>query len=281
NTSSPTSTKLVWIYNANLNECLCANTNITTGTKAYKPYIRACGNIEKFKWYFEPYPKGHLRSYLAPSECIYLEDVENGKIKVNTCEANKNFDFEYDLSTGSIKSPLSPQDCLGKGDRGKEESNADGGYLNPCIGSEDQVWQIWDMQPNTLFEAKTQDVWVYNPELNKCLVSGNKLNNRPQIGNCGNSDSFKWQIPESEDGFYKSLSTGWYLDVINIEQGTIIMNDTRSPSSVIKHSKKRQAIVSPLNSQKCLGIMSSTNKNEYRLTLNDCNNSQKDQKWEI
>jgi len=35
--------------------------------------------------------------------------------------------------------------------------------------------------PNTLFEAKTQDVWVYNSELNKYLVSGNKLTNRPQI----------------------------------------------------------------------------------------------------
>ena len=81
----------------------------------------------------------------------------------------------------------------------------------------------------------------------------------------------KWQIPESEDGFYKSLKTGWYLDVIDIDQGTIIMSDTRCPSSFIKHSKKKQAIISSLNSKKCLRIISSTNKNEYRLTLNDCN----------
>jgi hypothetical protein len=67
-----------------LNECLCANENTATGTKAFKPYIKPCGNIEKFKWYFEPYPKGYLRSYLAPKECIYLDDVENGKIKVDT-----------------------------------------------------------------------------------------------------------------------------------------------------------------------------------------------------
>jgi len=91
-------------------------------------------------------------------------------------DINKNVVFEY-TDDGLIKSPLSPNEYLSKGDRKGTSDNETNGYLNPCNGSEKQVWQIWSMQPNTLFEATTQDIWVYNPELNKCLVSSNKLTN--------------------------------------------------------------------------------------------------------
>jgi len=275
NTSFPTldpNAKYVWIYNPSLNECLIINNKVKNETqeKPIKPLIKPCSNLVTHVWYIDSLPKGYFRSYVNPNKCMYLEDITSGKLKVDTCDINKNVVFEY-TDDGLIKSPLSPNECLSKGDREETSGNTTNGYLNPCIGSEKQVWQLWDIQPNTLFEAKTQNVWVYKPELNKCLVSGNKLTNRPQIGNYDNSDSSKWQIPESENGFYKSLKTGWYLDVIDIDQGTIIMSDTRCPSSFIKHSKKKQAIISSLNSKKCLRIISSTNKNEYRLTLNDCN----------
>jgi len=35
-----------------------------------------------------------------------------------------------------------------------------------------------------------------------------------------------------------------------LNQGTIIMSDTRSPSFFIKHSKKKQTIISSLNSKR-------------------------------
>ncbi|KAL6605207.1 hypothetical protein U3516DRAFT_907593 [Neocallimastix sp. 'constans'] len=58
------------------------------------------------------------------------------------------------------------------------------------------------------------------------------------------------------------------------------MSDTFVPSSIIKYVKTNKSIVSSLDSGKCLGRMNS-NKNELRLTLNDCNNAQNDQKWVI
>jgi len=99
-----------------------------------------------------------------------LKILPVANLKVDTCDINKNVVYEY-TDDGLIKSPLSPNECLSKGDREETSGNTTNGYLNPCIGSEKQVWQLLDIQPNTLFKAKTQDVGVYNPE----LISGNKL----------------------------------------------------------------------------------------------------------
>jgi len=58
------------------------------------------------------------------------------------------------------------------------------------------------------------------------------------------------------------------------------MSDTFNPSSIIKNVKTNKSITSSLNSDKYLGRMNS-NRNESRLRLNICNNSQNDQKCEI
>ncbi|KAG4086036.1 hypothetical protein H8356DRAFT_1434820 [Neocallimastix lanati (nom. inval.)] len=163
---------------------------------------------------------GYFRSYVNPNKCMNLENITSGKLKI----------YEY-TDDGLIKSPLSPNECLSKGDREETSGNTTNGYLNPCIGSEKQVWQLLDIQPNTLFKAKTQDVGVYNPE----LISDHKL------AIAITPTRLNGKFPSQKDGFYKSLKTVWYLDVIDIES-------------------------------------SSTNKNEYHLTLNDCNNAQNDQK---
>jgi len=200
-----------------------------------------------------------------------------GKIKVGNCTDNSIFQYTSD---GLIKSPLSPDECLGKGDRKNDPTNANGGYLKPCKKNADQIWSAWDRNPASLFNAEIQNVWIYSPELKKCLLSGSALTYRPVIGNCVNSNAAKWEIPKSQDGFFKSLKSGWYLRVSNIDQRTIIMSDTLDQSSIIKYDKTKKSIISLLETSKCLGRMNS-NTNESRLTLNVCNNAQNDQKWEI
>lgn len=271
-----------WIYNIKLNECLSANSKVASEnqTKPYKPLINNCTTANNYKWYFDPYPNGYIRSALNKNKCLYLEDVKNGKIKVDTCDINKNVDFEY-TNDGLIKSPLSPNECLGKGDRNNDPTNATGGYLKPCKRTDDQIWTVWDRNPATLFEVETQNVWIYNPSLKQCLISGTSLGNRPKIGKCVDSQESMWEIPKSQDGFFKSLKSDWYLNVSKISVGTIIMSDTVSPSSIIKYIDTNKSIVSSLNQKKCLGKMSSNNKDDARLTLNDCDNTKPDQKWEI
>ncbi|OUM56485.1 Non-catalytic module family DOC2, partial [Piromyces sp. E2] len=200
-TSIPTSdTKPVWVYNINLNQCFSANANVTNDiqSKPYKPLIRNCTNAANYQWYFDPYPKGYLHSVINKNKCLYLDDVANGKIKVDKCNINDNAVFEY-TNDGLIKSPLSPNECLGKGDRNNDSTNANGGYLKPCKKTEDQIWTIWDRNPTTLFKAKTQNIWIYNPYLKKCLLSGTSLTYRPIIGDCTNSNASKWEIPVSKD----------------------------------------------------------------------------------
>ena len=152
--------------------------------------------------------KAIFSSYINSNKCLYLEDVENGKIKVDTCDLNKDAIFEYDVSSELIKSPLSPNECLGKGDRKNDESNADGVYLKPCNKSDDQVWQIWNKYPSNFFNVETQNVWVYNPNLKKCLLSGSALTYRPVIGNCVNSMKLLYE-PWSRIESYFNLS--WSL----------------------------------------------------------------------
>ncbi|KAG4084148.1 PLC-like phosphodiesterase [Neocallimastix lanati (nom. inval.)] len=238
-------------------ECLSSQKNF-----GKKPLIRNCLDDDNFQWIVYPSPKGYFHPKMNPTWCMVLQDVENGKIKVGNCTDNSIFQYTSD---GLIKSPLSPDECLGKGDRKNDPTNANGGYLKPCEKNADQIWSAWDRNPASLFNAEIQNVWIYSPELKKCLLSGSALTYRPVIGNCVNSNAAKWEIPKSQDGFFKSLKSCWYLRVSNIDQGTIIMSDTLDQSSIIN---------------KCLGRMNS-NTNESRLTLNVCNNAQNDQKWEI
>ncbi|OUM56499.1 Non-catalytic module family DOC2, partial [Piromyces sp. E2] len=92
-TSIPTSdTKPVWVYNINLKQCFSANTNVAADIqdKPYKPLIKNCTNAANYQWYFDPYPKGYLRSVINKNKCLYLDDVANGKIKVDKCNINDN-----------------------------------------------------------------------------------------------------------------------------------------------------------------------------------------------
>lgn len=270
--ATPDNSEIKWFYNFKTKECLSSQKNF-----GKKPLIRNCLDDDNFQWIVYPSPKGYFHPKMNPTWCMVLQDVENGKIKVGNCTDNSIFQYTSD---GLIKSPLSPDECLGKGDRKNDPTNANGGYLKPCKKNADQIWSAWDRNPASLFNAEIQNVWIYSPELKKCLLSGSALTYRPVIGNCVNSNAAKWEIPKSQDGFFKSLKSGWYLRVSNIDQGTIIMSDTLDQSSIIKYDKTKKSIISLLETSKCLGRMNS-NTNESRLTLNVCNNAQNDQKWEI
>jgi len=125
--------KPVWIYNPNLKQCLYAQSSIASEkqSKSYKLLIGNCGSNNKFKWYFDSHNKSYIHSALNINKCLYLDDVENGKLKVDNCNYKDNGVFEY-VSNGLVKSSLSSNGCLGKGDKNNDSSNANGGYLLLC-----------------------------------------------------------------------------------------------------------------------------------------------------
>lgn len=273
----PPNSETRWFYNYYTKQCLSSQRNF-----GKKPLIRNCLDDDYFQWIVYPSPKGYFHSKYNLDWCLNLYDVENGKIKVQECD-NATAIFEY-TDEGLIKSPLSPDTCLGKGDRNNDPTNANGGYLNPCTKSNDQIWTSWDRNPSNLFNAKTQTVWIYNPKLKKCLHSGSILKNRPQIKNCDNSDFSKWKIPVSGEGFFKSLHSNWCLHVEDVNLGTIIMSKTCTPNSIIldiNSTYNKGSIISSLNNEKCLGRLPTNNNNELRLNLNQCNENNNDQHWEV
>eukprot|EP00833_Pecoramyces_ruminatium_P018468 jgi/Orpsp1_1/1192500/evm.model.d7180000093827.1 len=272
----PPNAKVKWFYNAYNNQCLSVQKNY-----GKKPLIRNCLNDDNFQWILYPSPKGYFHSKVNEDWCLNLEDIPNGKIKVKECNNNAIFEFTKE---GLIKSPLSSDTCLGKGDRANDPTNKSGGYLNPCKKSGDQIWTAWDRNPSEMMNAKNHTVWIYNNKLKKCLYSGSKTSNRPRLLDCDNSDMSKWVIPISGDGFIKSAHQGWCLQVNDIDDGTIVMSENCTENSIfydINSTYTKEAIISTLDINKCIGILSSGVKNEYRLNLNNCNRNKNEQHWEI
>ena len=89
--------------------------------------------------YFNSHNKNYIHSALNINKYLYLDDVENGKQKVDSCNNKDNGVFEY-VSNGLIKSPLSLIECLGKGERNNDSSNTKSGYLKLCDKTDVQKW---------------------------------------------------------------------------------------------------------------------------------------------
>ncbi|ORX75653.1 hypothetical protein BCR32DRAFT_249385 [Anaeromyces robustus] len=146
--------------------------------------------------------------------------------------------------------------------------------------SNSQVWSFWDKNPSDIISAEAHTVLIYNKKLNKCLYSDSSRNTRPKINDCTNSDEAKWSIPVSGDGFYRSFYNDLCLYVTDINKGNIVMRECDSNSIIldINDSYNGNSIVSPLNEDKCLGLMNNNNNNA---NLSNCDKSKNDQYWEM
>ena len=278
NASTPTinpKLKPVWLYNKNLNQCLTAQ-----ATADKKPIVKDCGQYTNHKWYIDPYPKGYVRPKSYPERCITVLDAPNGKIKISNCTINNDNSNIFELTDeGLIKSTLT-NECLGKGDKLNDPTNAKGGYLKSCTKADDQLWQMWERFPYDIVNAQNKTVWIYNPKLNKCVYPGSVDRNRPYIGNCNCNKNNKinlWSVPVSSEGFYKSEDNKYCFTVSEINDGTVI-NTSCSEKSIIGYNESKNSIYSTLNKKKCLGLLSN---NKTKLNFNDCDTEKDDQYWKI
>ncbi|ORX86615.1 hypothetical protein BCR32DRAFT_240880 [Anaeromyces robustus] len=156
----------------------------------------------------------------------------------------------------------------------------DDGNVTCNNNSNSQVWSFWDKNPSDIISAEAHTVLIYNKKLNKCLYSDSSRNTRPKINDCTNSDEAKWSIPVSGDGFYRSFYNDLCLYVTDINKGNIVMRECDSNSIIldINDSYNGNSIVSPLNEDKCLGLMNNNNNNA---NLSYCDKRKDDQYWEI
>ncbi|ORX78900.1 hypothetical protein BCR32DRAFT_281876 [Anaeromyces robustus] len=276
-----TETRKVWIYNSKLKKCLYSGIKET-----YRPFIKNCINSISNEWEVPVSGDGFFKSlHNNKGWCLNVSDIDKGSIIMGECNQNSIInDITSSYNKNSITSSLIDNKCLGS--LGSNNSNEIKLNLNQCDDNkDDQYWEIRDSYPVNINNDKTKTVWVYNPKLKKCLISGNKSSYRPQIGNCNNSNRVKWEIPVSGDGYFKSLynKKGWCLHVSNIDKGTIGMGDCDNNSIIIniKSSYNEKSIMSSLSNNKYLGLLNSDNSNEVKLNLNKCNKSKDDQQWEI
>jgi len=191
---------------------------------------------------------------------------------IRDCDSNTALDYTEDGTIYSID--IGDRKCMSASN---SSSNIN---LKTYNKSDEQIWSVWDRNPYEITRLKTHTVWIYNKKLNKCLISGSFFTYRPYIGNCSDEKKVKSEIPISGDGFFKSLSKGYCLFVINNNRGTIVMRQCNNNVIIkdIKTSFNKESIMSPLNSKKGLGLLESKG---IKLNMNTCDNSKNDQYWEI
>jgi len=292
--NSNSNTKIVWIYNEKINMCL------GSGDKyEYRPKFVNCNDDNKNKWEIPISGNGYYRSlYTNEKYCLSIKDIKDGTIIMSECNENS----KMINNEKSIMSSLDKNKCLGL----LNPSNPSDFRLNmnDCNKTkEDQEWKILyrnpsleqsndnkakeipkdDQKPNKNSNSKTRTVWIYNVKAEKCLEPG-EINERPILNDCNNYSTSKWEIPVSGNGYYKSLYGNKYcLNLNDVNEGKIVMNECNNKSTMldINYSKNGKSIMSILNDHKCLGSLDPENPNELHLNMNECDNSKKDQEWEI
>ncbi|ORX81480.1 hypothetical protein BCR32DRAFT_244893 [Anaeromyces robustus] len=162
--------------------------------------------------------------------------------------------------------------------------------------SEENVWSLWDRNPNEIFNVETQEVWIYNKNLKKCLYAGAR-GSAPTISDCDDSNRYKWNVPVSGDGFYQSLFKNLCLNVNNINRGNIIMGDCNNEAVImdIENYNNGDNIISPLDEASLSNVkyqnvwiynkkynlcLYSGSTESYRPFMNNCDDSDRS-KWKI
>lgn len=126
--------------------------------------------------------------------------------------------------------------------------------------------------------GETRSVWIYNPLLNKCLLTGSGQNMRPLIKDCDDSEASQWEIPVSGDGFYKSLENG--LCLWKNKKNVLGMGECNENSIIkdIKKSYQKYSISFSNDSDRCLGLYKDLK--DGRSAMNKCNDNE-DQEWQL
>ncbi|ORX83275.1 subtilisin-like protein [Anaeromyces robustus] len=258
-------THIVWIYNKKLNKCLYRGNNLNDN-----PMVFTCNDWDNAKWEIPISGSGFFKS-LDKKWCLNVKDIDEGVINMGDCNSNSIInDINSSYNKESIISSLNQNKCLGfNNPNDPDEVQL---KLNKCDKSmKDQHWEIRTSNPS---------IYIYNPKLKKCLISGKKkIISTPSIGNCSDNENAKWEISISGPGFFKSISQGWCLNVSYIDTGKIIMGECNNDAIIndIYFSYNGESIISPLNDNKCLGLIDSG----IEVNMNECDQSKDDQHWEI
>jgi len=254
-----------WIYNKFNGKCLYAQKQLNK-----VPLLKECENNLQFNWYVpKKYKEGYIQSVANTKRCLNIPDTESGELLVNSCTSSKTFKFDE----GIIYFPsISDEYCVSV----NENENI---KLEECEMIDEQYWSVWDRNPKEIFDVKTQTVWIYNKELNKCLRSAGYFS-IPTIADCEDANRLKWEVPVSGDGFYRSINKNLCLNFENINEGKIVMGECNNEAVIsdINSSYNKASIISPLDESKCLGVMDSNNS---KVSMNNCDKNRKDQVWEI
>jgi len=122
-----------------------------------------------------------------------------------------------------------------------------------------------------------KEQWIYNVATNKCLFAPSTFNNRPQLGDCNDSDYAKWYVSSSDRGLLlrSKVNPDWCASVSNTRDGKIIMNNCNYLSYLEygdPKTHKINTIRSAMPYDLCLDILNSKeiNSSSFKLNMNKC-----------
>ncbi|KAL6605518.1 hypothetical protein U3516DRAFT_839593 [Neocallimastix sp. 'constans'] len=246
----------------NIKEGWCLHVNDINSDEESNIVMGKCDGNAVIKDISSIYNGKSIISILGENKClnsINLMDPTTTDLKLNIC--NKNNDFQHweirttirdcDSNTALDYTEDGTFYSIDIGDRKCMSASNSSSNINlkTYNKSDEQIWSVWDRNPYEITRLKTHT-------------------------------KVKSEIPISGDGFFKSLSKGYCLFVINNNRGTIVMRQCNNNVIIkdIKTSFNKESIMSPLNSKKGLGLLESKG---IKLNMNTCDNSKNDQYWEI
>jgi len=124
--------------------------------------------------------------------------------------------------------------------------------------------------------------WIYNPETKLCLYWNDSSSiSKPYLKECSNSNNNLWYISNNLSYFVSYKDSSFCLFVNT--SGTVTIKKCEYGASLLIYSKNKIKYSDLNNIDKCLGIQNYNNMNKENITvtMNKCNNDNKDQNWII
>ncbi|KAL6588303.1 subtilisin-like protein [Neocallimastix sp. 'constans'] len=277
--------KLGWIYNANIkNE---NNNYLCLGLENNYSYISVnkCNNEDTNKWYIPYSNSGYFVNFYNSSLCLDVQNI-NQSINVNLC--SNVISIDNFIKSGKIKYNNYCLDMVSSnrinfvtGNKCKNNSKSQNWKFSTefnKIGNDENNSNIKNY---VSLDAKKS--WIYNPETKLCLYWNNSSSiSKPYLKECSNSNNNLWYISNNLSYFVSYKDSSFCLFVNT--SGTVTIKKCEYGASLLIYSKNKIKYSDLNNIDKCLGIQNynnKMNKENITVTMNECNNDNKDQNWII
>ncbi|KAG4099336.1 hypothetical protein H8356DRAFT_937085 [Neocallimastix lanati (nom. inval.)] len=233
-------------------------------------------------------------NYINPHKTIII--ISHGTYDIHEYTDLKNYlnkiiDLGFIVIAGAGNNNVDADEDNNGNDGGDDEEEGDG---NKCKNiSKSQNWKfsiefnkIGNDENNSnirnYVSLDAKKSWIYNSETKLCLYWNDSSSiSKPYLKECSNSNNNLWYISNNLS-YFVSYKDSFFCLFVNTS-GNVTIKKCEYDASLLIYSKNKIKYSDLNNIDKCLGIQNYNNMNKENITvtMNKCNNDNKDQNWII